>query len=144
MICSGNATRFVTTAFALLATVATVVVSAADPVVSTARERAWVKSSAAAGAEEAFLWGSAASSDQGVLTRWPSRTKLKPTSQADDLHILVLAGTFTVEYGQQYRELGPGGFALIPGGVLHTLGCEAAGECLFLVHRSGASTNKPN
>lgn len=111
--------------------------TAGEPTVTNARDRVWAKSSVAKGAEEAVLWANGSTREEGVLKRWPSRTKLKATTNEVELHILVLAGTFTIDAGGQYRELGPGGFALIPAGTEHTLGCEAAGECLFLVHRGG-------
>lgn len=109
-----------------------------DPVTSTARERNWVSSTVAPGAESALLWGDA-QSDQGMLLRWPSRTKLKSATFSYDMHIVVMTGTFTIEWGEEYRELGPGGYVSIPRGTAHILGCEAAGECLVFVHRSAAN-----
>ena len=121
-------------ALTLLAALVSSFASSADLTTVTARDRSWMNSSVAAGAEQASLWGDELG-DQGLLLRWPSRTKLKPATLDHDVHIVVMNGTFTVEWGDQYRELGPGGYASIPRGTSHVLGCEAAGECLLLVHR---------
>jgi hypothetical protein len=109
----------------------------AEPSSTLAKDRAWSASAVAKGAEESALWSTAAAGgENGTLMRWPSRTKAKPVVADQDLRILVLTGTFTVEWGKEYRELGPGGFLTVPKGLEHTLGCEAAGECLFLVHKA--------
>jgi hypothetical protein len=109
----------------------------AEPTVILAKDRSWSASTVSKGAEESPLWSAAtASGENGMLMRWPSRAKLKPVVAETDLRILVLTGTFTIEWGNEYRELGPGGLLTIPKGIAHTLGCEAAGECLFLVHKA--------
>jgi hypothetical protein len=109
----------------------------AEPSVTLSKDRAWSASSVAKGAQESPLWGAtAAGSESGVLMRWASRTKVKAVVAEQDLRILVLTGTFTIEWGDEYRELGPGGLLTIPKGTQHALGCEAAGECLFLVHKA--------
>jgi hypothetical protein len=128
---------FMSSACLSLAAVMASTAWSADPSVVVAKDRAWSASSVAKGAEESSLWTtSAAGGENGMLTRWPSRTKVKPVVAEQDLRILVITGTFTVEWDKEYRELGPGGFVTIPKGTEHTLGCEAAGECLFLVHKA--------
>jgi glyoxylate utilization-related uncharacterized protein len=119
----------------LLGLVGTIPAWSDDATATIAKDRVWSKSDVVAGAQESAVWGSAGSANQGVLIRWPSRAKAKSATSGAALNILVLTGTFTVEWGGQYRELGPGGVVQIPHGLTHTLGCEAAGECMFLVHR---------
>lgn len=124
-------------AIVLLAAAASSAAWSANPLISTANERTWVPSTAASGTESASLWGNE-NGDQGVLLRLPSRTKLKSATAGRDMHIVVMTGTFTIQWGDEYRELGPGGYASVPSGTEHIVGCEAAGECLLLVHHAAA------
>jgi mannose-6-phosphate isomerase-like protein (cupin superfamily) len=104
----------------------------------TARELKWIDLPEPAGARQALLWGDPRAGDSGVLVRWPFNTRVRDLVRSQDVHIVVLVGTFTVDVQGEYREFGPGGFIAVPKGVKHTLGCEAAGECRFLVHHPGA------
>lgn len=124
-------------AIVLLAAAAGSAAWSANLLTSTATERNWVPSTAAPGAENASLWGNE-KGDQGVLLRLPSRTKLKSATADRDMHIVVMTGTFTIKWGDKYRELGPGGYASVPSGTEHVIGCEASGECLLLVHHAAA------
>ena len=126
--------RFITTAaLVLLASIA----SAADaPTLLTAKEVQWKDLSEPAGAKQAALWGDA--SNSGTLVRWKFNTKVPNVVREKDVHILVLAGTFTIDVGGKYKEFGPGGYLSIAKGVKHSMGCEAAGECTFLVHEATA------
>lgn len=113
-------------------------IQAADsPTMSTARELKWTDVSDLAGAKQAPLWGDPKSGDNGMLVRWKFNTKVPDLVRTQDVHIVVMAGTFTVEAGGTYKEFGPGGFVSIPKGVRHSLGCEAAGECRIVMHHPG-------
>jgi quercetin dioxygenase-like cupin family protein len=112
---------------------------AADaPTFVTNKELKWVDLAEPKGATQAVLWGDAKSSENAVLVRWPFNTKVADQVRTQDVRILVLAGTFTTDVAGTYKEYGPSGVIVIPKGVKHTLGCEAAGECRFLVHHPGA------
>ena len=133
----GNAARIASLLAAALLVPA--LACAADaPTLTSARELKWTDVAEPAGAKQALLWGDAKSADSGVMVRWRFNSKMPETVRTQDLHIVVMAGTFTVEIAGGYREFGPGGFVSIPRGVKHTLGCEAAGECKFVMHRQGA------
>ena len=122
-----------------LALLAPALLHAADaPTLLTAKELKWIELAQPPGARQAVLWGDAKAADNGVLVRWSFNSKAPDLVRTQDVHIVVLAGTFTVEIEGGYREFGPGGFVSIPKGVKHTLGCEAAGECRFVVHHPGA------
>jgi hypothetical protein len=115
------------------------------PTLQTARELKWVDVPELAGARQAPLWGDPRSGDNGTLVRWRINTRLRDLVRTQDLHIVVLTGTVTITVQGEYREFGPGGFLSVPKGVPHSLGCEASGECRFLVHHPGAvqvTTNK--
>lgn len=112
---------------------------AADaPTMSDAKELKWVDVATPAGAKQSALWGDTKTIDQGVMMRWRFNSKVRDQLRAQDTRVVVLAGTFTVEIDGKYREFGPGGFVNIPKGIKHTLGCEAAGECKFLMHTIGS------
>lgn len=115
-------------------------VGAADaPTLLTAREIRWTDLPDPTGAKHAQLWGDANAADSGLLVRWKFNTKVPNVVRDRHVHILVLAGTFTIDLEGRYKEFGPGGYLSIPRGVRHSMGCEAAGECTFLVHETAAS-----
>ena len=130
----GNAARIASLCAAALL-VPAFACAAEAPTLTSAKELRWADVAEPAGAKEAVLWGDGKSADSGVMVRWTFNSKTPERVRAHDLHIVVMAGTFTVEVDGGYREFGPGGFVSIPRGVKHTLGCEAAGECRFVMHR---------
>lgn len=97
----------------------------------------WKDMAMPAGAREAPLWGDPASGDHATMVRWKFNSKARDLVRNQDVHVVVLAGTFTAEVGGEYREFGPGGYVSVPKGVKHTFGCEAAGECRLVVHHPG-------
>jgi quercetin dioxygenase-like cupin family protein len=115
---------------------AAVPVVAADTLLLTARELKWVELPEPKGARHAVLWGEPGG-EHAALVRWSFNTKLADVSRSQDAHVFVHAGTLTVDVQGTYKEFGPGGVLVIPKGVRHTLGCEAAGECRFLMHHAG-------
>src|SRR5688572_27793466 len=102
-----------------------------------AKDLKWKEVAVPAGAREAPLWGDPASGDHGTVVRWKFNSKARDLVRTQDVHVVVLAGTFTAQVGDAYHEFGPGGYVNVPKGVKHTFGCEAAGECRFVVHHPG-------
>jgi hypothetical protein len=124
---------------ALCASILLPAAQAADPVtLMTAKDLKWVDVAQPKGARQAVLWGDVKAGENAVLVRWPFNSKLPDLVRTQDVHIVVLAGTFTAEIEGGYREFGPSGVIVIPKGMKHTLGCEAAGECRFVMHHPGA------
>ena len=132
----GKTIRIAALGIALLAP--TVLLAADPPTLWNAKDLQWIDVAQPAGARQAVLWGDAKSTDNGVLVRWKFNSKAPDLVRTQDVHIVVFTGTFTVEIDGGYREFGPGGFISIPKGVKHSLGCEASGECKFVVHHPGA------
>lgn len=89
------------------------------------------------GAVVAQLWADPGNGDRGRLMRWPAKSQLDHQVQSRDTHFVVLAGTFVVTVAGSAHEIGPGGFAEVPRGVSHSIGCEASGACMFLMHIGG-------
>jgi mannose-6-phosphate isomerase-like protein (cupin superfamily) len=102
-----------------------------------AKDLKWKDAALPAGAREAPLWGDPASGDHGTVVRWKFNTKVPNLVRTQEVHVVVLTGTFTAQVGGQYGEFGPGGYVRVPKGVKHSFGCEAAGECRFILHHPG-------
>ncbi len=115
------------------------------PTLWTADDVRWTDVAGVAGARQALLWGDPKTGEHGTLNRWKFNTKLPARASLHDVRIVVLTGTFTVEAeGIGYREFGPGAVVILPRGLKHTLGCEASGECNFVMHQPGpADAAKP-
>lgn len=112
------------------------------PMLRGAEALEWHAVAAPQGAIEAVLWEDSSEGDRAVLVRWTFNTKVPPRVRAQDLHLVVLAGTLTVEVDGEYTEFGPGGFATVPGGTEHALGCAATGQCTFLMHHSASTVHR--
>lgn len=112
---------------------------AADgPTLWTAGEVRWSDVAGIPGARQALLWGDPKAGEHGTLNRWKFNTKLPARVSAHDVRIVVFTGTFTLEAeGAGHREFGPGSVVVLPRGLKHTLGCEASGECNFVMHQPG-------
>src|SRR5687767_11659263 len=124
--------------FAIAAALAIpLVAQAQSPVLMTFKELKWIDQPAPKGARQVLLWGDEQSTEHAVMVSWPINTKLTNVTRTQDLHVLVIAGTVTIDVEGKYREFGPSGVVVVPKGLKHTLGCEAAGECRFLVHHPG-------
>lgn len=117
---------------------ASMALAADPPVLVNWPDMKWTEVAEPAGAREALLWGDPKAGAYGTLLRWKFGSKAAPAARSQEAHFFVLAGTFTLDTeGVGYREFGPGGYARIPKGVKYTAGCEAAGECRFLLHQGG-------
>ena len=113
---------------------------AADaPVVWTSSEVKWSDLAEPSGARQSALWKDSASGDTGTLVRWKFNTKVPARTAETDTHVVILAGTFVLAVeGTPEKQLGPGAFASIPRGSKYESGCEAAGECVFVMHQAGS------
>ena len=113
--------------------------AAADaPTLWTSAEVKWSDVAEPPGARQASLWSDPATGDRGTLVRWKFNTTNPARVAEADTHIVILAGTFTFDVeGSAQKQFGPGGFLSIPKGTSYKPGCEAAGECIFVLHQPG-------
>jgi quercetin dioxygenase-like cupin family protein len=112
--------------------------AAEAPVFWTSTEVEWTDVAEPEGAKQALLWGDPKTGDHGTLNRWKFNSKAPAVARSQDVHIVVLAGTFTIDReGSEQKQFGPGAFVSIPRGMKYQAGCEAAGECIFMVHQPG-------
>ena len=110
------------------------------PVVWTSSEIKWSDLAEPAGARQSPLWKDSATGDTGTLVRWKFNTKVPARTAETDTHVVILAGTFLLAVeGTAEKQLGPGAFASIPRGSKYESGCEAAGECVFVMHQAGSA-----
>lgn len=125
-------------ALVTLGLIVSAAVAAEAPTLWTSSQVKWNDVAEPAGAKQALLWSDAATGDKGTLNRWKFNTKNPPRADGHDTHFVVLAGTFTLEFeGEEQKQFGPGGFVSIPKGTRYAPGCEAAGECVFVMHAPG-------
>ena len=128
-------TRTFATMIAVVATVAGAANASETAQLKRAKELQWSDIEAMPGGKFTALWSEGNAG--AVLMRWPSTTKLPSVTREHDVHIVVLAGTVTFDIAGGHKQIGPGGFADIPKGIAHALGCESSGECVFLMHAGG-------
>ena len=115
---------------------ATPTARAADPVFWTSRDVKWEDAAVPEGARQAVLWTDPVSGDRATMIRWKFNSKNPKQTAAVDTHLVILAGTFTLDVeGQDQRQFGPGAFVSLPKGTTYESGCEAAGECTFVLHQ---------
>ena len=131
--------RAVVTGVALFASAG----GAADaPTLWTSAQVEWAEVAEPAGGRQALLWKDAATGDKGTLNSWKFNTRNPPRTSDRDTHFVVLAGTFTVDLdGAEQKQFGPGGFVSIPRGTRYAPGCEAVGECIFVMHEPPRGAN---
>src|SRR5687768_4040213 len=79
-----------------------------------AKDLKWKEVALPAGAREAPLWGDPASGDHGTIVRWKFNSKARDLVRTQDVHVVVLTGTFTADVGGAYHEFGPGGYVSVP------------------------------
>jgi hypothetical protein len=68
------------------------------------------------------------------FTKFPKGTKIGSHHHSADVSAVVVAGEFgSYEQGSKPALAGPGGYQLIPGGLVHTTECGAAADCVVFV-----------
>jgi quercetin dioxygenase-like cupin family protein len=112
-------------------------------VVWPAAEIKWSEGSAMKGAKLAVLWGDPKVGAYGALKTIPAGEVLRAHTHTHDQRVIVLAGqvVLTID-GQPSKELGPGSYLFVPGGVKHTAGCKAGAECTYFEEQDGPSDVK--
>ena len=112
-------------------------------VVWPAGDLKWSDNPAIAGAKIATLWGDPKTGAYGALKSIPGGGVLALHTHTQDQRVIVLTGTILLALdGGAARELGPGSYAFIPGGLKHTANCKAGAECKYFEEQQGASDIK--
>lgn len=98
----------------------------------------WAPMPGLAGAMQSPLWGDPDKGEHGVLYKWPAGTTV-----ADHFHNhgdrgVVVTGTMTLAVdGAKLKELPPGSYFSLGGGVKHATACKKGADCVFFIQREG-------
>src|SRR4026208_1589057 len=100
----------------------------------------------APGVKVADLWGSHATGGAfGALFRLPAGFAAPLHTHTYDMKVVIVSGTYIqVPEGKPEFRLGPGSYFMQPGGnYRHTITCDKASDCVFLVESKGPFDLKP-
>lgn len=111
----------------------------AAPVLMPSRQVTWAPAKFPSGARIAVLSGNPETGPFRALERWPAGTRVALHTHTHDSYAFAHAGTMVLRFeGQSPVELGPGSWAMIPGGVPHETTCRGgADDCVFYIEMSG-------
>jgi len=113
-------------------------------VIKTASELKWVEAPDAKGVQQAVVWGNAQKGAHGAFAKFAAGTEVPLHTHTASGRSVVISGTILeAQEGQNPKELGPGSYFFIPGGVKHTTGCKAGMECMIYSDWQGAFDVKP-
>jgi quercetin dioxygenase-like cupin family protein len=112
-------------------------------VVWPAADLKWSDSPAIKGAKIATLWGDPKTGAYGALKTIPDGVTLALHTHTYDQRVIALTGTIVLSIdGGSSKDLTPGSYAFIPGGLKHTAACKAGAECKYFEEQPGASDIK--
>ena len=98
----------------------------------------WTASPTVKGASMAPLWGDPNKGAYGALKKVAGGTDLGWHTHSSDQRVVAISGTFdfTIEGGEQ-KELTPGSYVFVPGGVKHLSKCRAGADCVWFEEQPG-------
>jgi quercetin dioxygenase-like cupin family protein len=112
-------------------------------VVWPAADIKWSDNPAIPGATIGVLWGNPKTGAYGALKTLPAGSTLRLHTHTHDQKLLVVAGTITLSiFGGASKDLGPGSYAFVPGGLKHSADCKAGAQCMYFEEQPGASDIK--
>jgi quercetin dioxygenase-like cupin family protein len=103
----------------------------------------WTDVAVAPGAKMAVLWGDPAKGAYGALKQIPAGTVVAAHTHTRDSHVVMVKGTVTLDIDGKKTPLGPGSYAMIPGGAPHTATCGAGAACEYFEEMAGAFDSAP-
>ena len=113
-------------------------------VLRAASELKWVAAPDVKGVEQAVVWGDAAKGAHGSFAKFASGIETPLHTHTASGRSVVVSGTIvSTPEGQKPKELGPGSYFSLPGGMKHTTGCKAGAECVIYSQWLGAFDIKP-
>ena len=117
---------------------------AGNAVMKTASELKWVDAPDVKGVQQAVAWGDAQKGAHGSFAKFAAGTDLPLHTHTAGGRTAVISGTVLEGLeGQKPKELGPGSYFFIPGGMKHTTGCKAGAECVIYTQWLGAFDLQP-
>lgn len=107
-------------------------------VLRSASELKWVDAPDAKGVQQAVVWGNAQKGAHGSFAKFAAETEVPLHTHTASGRSVVISGTVLEGLeGQKPKELGPGSYFSIPGGVKHTTACKSGADCIFYSEWSG-------
>ncbi|MFN2385201.1 MAG: cupin domain-containing protein [Thermoanaerobaculia bacterium] len=104
----------------------------------SAGEVKWAPMAGLAGAQQAVLWGDPTRGEHGILYRWPAGTNVPIHWHTHGDRGIVISGTLSLGVeGAAPKELPPGSYFSLGGGMHHTTSCKAGADCVFFLQRDG-------
>jgi quercetin dioxygenase-like cupin family protein len=114
-----------------------------NAVLRAASELKWVGAPDVKGVEQAVVWGDAKGA-HGSFAKFASGTETPLHTHTATGRSVVVSGTIvSAPEGQKPKELGPGSYFSLPGGMKHTTTCKAGAECVIYSQWLGAFDFKP-
>lgn len=113
-------------------------VSKGTKVLWTPGEVKWTPMPGLAGAMQSPLWGTPDQGEHGVLYKWPAGTTVADHHHSNGDRGVVVTGTMTLAVeGAKPKELPPGSYFSLGGGVKHATACKKGADCVFFIQREG-------
>jgi quercetin dioxygenase-like cupin family protein len=108
-------------------------------VLRAASELTWVDAPGVKGVQQSVAWGDPAKAAHGSFAKFASGTETPLHTHPATGRSVVVSGTLVIGLeGQTPKELGPGSFFSLPGGMKHTTGCKAGADCVIYSEWLGA------
>ena len=109
----------------------------------TPEELKWADVADLPGAKEAVVWGDPKKGAYASFNRWPAGTEVPLHWHTHDNRGTVISGTLSISMdGGPAKEVGPGSYLFVPGGVKHATACKAGADCVFYAHQPGIADLK--
>lgn len=117
---------------------------AKDAVLLTPSELKWVEQPNAKGVQMAALWGDSKKGAHGTFAKFAGGTEIPLHTHTATGRSVVVSGTIvSTPQGHQAKELPPGSYFSIPGGLPHVTACKAGSDCVIYSQWLGAFDLKP-
>jgi quercetin dioxygenase-like cupin family protein len=103
-----------------------------EPVMMPAEDMKWTEVPNTGGVMVAPVKGDLTKGAYDAFTKFPAGVDHPLHTHSADIETVIISGTFL--YGPEggpVKKFGPGSYIMIPGGVKHTSGCDAASPCII-------------
>jgi anti-sigma factor ChrR (cupin superfamily) len=122
----------------LLLCVAISVAKGGKLVVWPAGDVKWTDSPTMKGAAMSTLWGDPTKGAYGALKKVAGGTDIGWHTHTNDQKVVAISGTFDFQVeGQVAKELAPGSYISMPGGMKHTAKCREGSDCMYFEESAG-------
>jgi quercetin dioxygenase-like cupin family protein len=108
-------------------------------VLRAASELKWMDAPNTKGVQQAVAWGNPEKGAHGSFAKFGGGTETPMHTHTASGRSVVISGTMveTIE-GQKAKELGPGSYFSIPGGLKHSTACKGGSDCLIYSEWAGS------